>query len=91
MALVNPVYFSLPHPLPSPKNLNVIADNKFSSFVRQLNFYGFRKVKSNIAVEGHDSKWWEFKVRDPTVNTVYLEVSAMLLDTVTDDGPEDRW
>ncbi|CAM9282588.1 unnamed protein product [Scytosiphon promiscuus] len=35
--------------------------NKFSSFVRQLNFYGFRKVKSNITVEGHDSKWWEFK------------------------------
>lgn len=39
------------------------ADNKFSSFVRQLNFYGFRKVKSNITVEGQDSKWWEFKVR----------------------------
>eukprot|EP00752_Nemacystus_decipiens_P016202 g14489.t1 len=35
--------------------------NKFSSFVRQLNFYGFRKVKSNITVEGHDNKWWEFK------------------------------
>ncbi|CAM9169961.1 unnamed protein product [Ectocarpus sp. 12 AP-2014] len=35
--------------------------NKFSSFVRQLNFYGFRKVKSNITVEGQDSKWWEFK------------------------------
>ncbi|CAM9216303.1 unnamed protein product [Discosporangium mesarthrocarpum] len=35
--------------------------NKFSSFVRQLNFYGFRKVKSNISVEETDSKWWEFK------------------------------
>lgn len=40
----------------------LLADNKFSSFVRQLNFYGFRKVKSNITVEGHDTKWWEFKV-----------------------------
>ncbi|CAM9311644.1 unnamed protein product [Choristocarpus tenellus] len=35
--------------------------NKFSSFVRQLNFYGFRKVKSNVTVEETDSKWWEFK------------------------------
>lgn len=51
--------FSLFHAVP--------PDNKFSSFVRQLNFYGFRKVKSNITVEGHDSKWWEFKVRYPRV------------------------
>ncbi len=48
-----------PLAVPSPAR----ADNKFSSFVRQLNFYGFRKVKSNITVEGHDTKWWEFKVR----------------------------
>lgn len=39
------------------------TDKKFSSFVRQLNFYGFRKVKSSVAGEGVDSKWWEFKVR----------------------------
>lgn len=45
-----------------PFILPLRADNKFSSFVRQLNFYGFRKVKSNITVEGHDTKWWEFKV-----------------------------
>ena len=49
-------------PLDRPR-LSFPSDNKFSSFVRQLNFYGFRKVKSNITVEGHDSKWWEFKVR----------------------------
>lgn len=39
------------------------ADSKFSSFVRQLNFYGFRKVKSNASGAGVNSKWWEFKVR----------------------------
>eukprot|EP00904_Undaria_pinnatifida_P004144 jgi/Undpi1/13730/HiC_scaffold_9.g03383.m1 len=37
--------------------------SKFSSFVRQLNFYGFRKVKSSNSVDGSDGKWWEFKVR----------------------------
>lgn len=39
------------------------TDNKFSSFVRQLNFYGFRKVKAHVsAVDDADAKWWEFKV-----------------------------
>lgn len=54
------------------------ADNKFSSFVRQLNFYGFRKVKSNIAVEGHDTKWWEFKVR-PRVALFLIRIRLYLV------------
>ncbi|KAJ1431430.1 HSF-type DNA-binding-domain-containing protein, partial [Ochromonadaceae sp. CCMP2298] len=32
--------------------------NNFSSFVRQLNFYGFRKIKSESM---EHSEWWEFR------------------------------
>jgi len=45
---------------------------KFSSFVRQLNFYGFRKVKSVSALESEGesrSQWWEFKHELFTKNT----------------------
>ena len=48
------------------------ADSKFSSFVRQLNFYGFRKVKSSNSVDGSDGKWWEFKVRLKSRDSPYV-------------------
>lgn len=36
--------------------------NKFSSFIRQLNFYGFRKVKGKISVGGKsEQNSWEFR------------------------------
>lgn len=58
-----------------PLTVARLTDNKFSSFVRQLNFYGFRKVKSNIAVDGHDSRWWEFKVRSRLLSIAARRVS----------------
>ena len=38
--------------------------NKFTSFVRQLNFYGFRKVKGTLDYVGRNEHYaWEFKNR----------------------------
>lgn len=36
--------------------------NNFSSFVRQLNFYGFRKIKSDALLNTpQENRWWEFR------------------------------
>mmetsp|Transcript_21714 Transcript_21714/g.66455 ORF Transcript_21714/g.66455 Transcript_21714/m.66455 type:complete len:404 (-) Transcript_21714:195-1406(-) len=36
--------------------------NNFSSFVRQLNFYGFRKIKTDAVLNTpQEGKWWEFR------------------------------
>jgi len=36
--------------------------SNFSSFVRQLNFYGFRKIKSDALLNTpQENKWWEFR------------------------------
>ena len=37
--------------------------NNFSSFVRQMNFYGFRKVKQNGQQSGPNDVVWEFRNR----------------------------
>lgn len=52
------------------------TDSKFSSFVRQLNFYGFRKVKSSASGADIDSRWWEFKVRIKSRFNSYRAVSS---------------
>lgn len=36
--------------------------NNFASFVRQLNFYGFKKIKNDTIHLSHDNPdWWKFK------------------------------
>eukprot|EP00519_Triparma_laevis_P014878 CAMPEP_0182491324 /NCGR_PEP_ID=MMETSP1321-20130603/819_1 /TAXON_ID=91990 /ORGANISM="Bolidomonas sp., Strain RCC1657" /LENGTH=370 /DNA_ID=CAMNT_0024693599 /DNA_START=116 /DNA_END=1228 /DNA_ORIENTATION=+ len=74
--------------------------NNFSSFVRQLNFYGFRKIKSeNLAArmelvkpgdKVEPGKWWEFRHDKFVAGKIELlaEIKRSNLDTAGIDTKE---
>lgn len=51
--------------------------SNFSSFVRQLNFYGFTKAKDIKLTESSDSKYWEFRHEDFRRDDPYLLVKIV--------------
>jgi len=68
--------------------------SNFASFVRQLNFYGFRKIKSDpikldIPIDEKEAKYWKFRHRNFQRGRLDLLNAMRRKDAATDQPPPD--